>query len=98
VSFAFANPVGERAEGVPRIDLPFEGEALPAHENGRTLIGALPAAVYTTDGDGLITYYNGATAELWGCRPELGKSEFCGSWKLYWPDGTPLPTTNAQWR
>ena len=25
------------------------------------------------------------------CRPELGKSEFCGSWKLYWPDGTPLP-------
>ena len=26
-----------------------------------------------------------------GCRPELGKSEFCGSWKLYWPDGTPLP-------
>jgi PAS domain S-box-containing protein len=24
-------------------------------------------------------------------RPELGKSEFCGSWKLYWPDGTPMP-------
>ena len=24
-------------------------------------------------------------------RPELGKSEFCGSWKMYWPDGTPLP-------
>ena len=28
---------------------------------------------------------------MWGCRPELGKSEFCGSWKLYWSDGTPLP-------
>ena len=27
---------------------------------------------------------------MWGCRPELGKSEFCGSWKLYWADGTPL--------
>src|SRR5690606_23915848 len=22
---------------------------------------------------------------------EIGKSTFCGSWKLYWPDGTPLP-------
>ena len=28
---------------------------------------------------------------MWGCRPEIGKSEFCGSWKLYWSDGTPLP-------
>lgn len=25
-----------------------------------------------------------------GVRPDLGKSEFCGSWKLFWPDGTPL--------
>jgi PAS domain S-box-containing protein len=24
-------------------------------------------------------------------QPELGQSKFCGSWKLYWPDGTPLP-------
>ena len=55
------------------------------------LLQALPAAVYTTDAAGHITFYNEAAAELWGCRPELGKSEFCGSWKLYWPDGTPLP-------
>ncbi|MFE0759211.1 PAS domain S-box protein [Inquilinus sp. NPDC058860] len=59
----------------------------PAHE----LLEALPAAIYTTDAEGRITFYNEAAAELWGCRPELGKSEFCGSWKLYWPDGTPLP-------
>ena len=51
----------------------------------------LPTAVYTTDADGRITFYNEAAAELWGVRPELGKSEFCGSWKLFWPDGTPLP-------
>ena len=56
-----------------------------------SLIQALPAAIYTTDAVGRITFYNEAAAELWGCRPELGKSEFCGSWKLYWPDGTPLP-------
>jgi PAS domain S-box-containing protein len=54
------------------------------------LIQALPAAVYTTDAEGRITFFNEAAAELWGCRPEIGKSEFCGSWKLYWPDGTPM--------
>lgn len=55
------------------------------------LLEALPGAIYTTDASGRITFYNEAAAALWGCRPELGKSEFCGSWKLYWPDGTPLP-------
>lgn len=55
------------------------------------LIQALPAAIYTTDAAGRITFYNEAAAELWGCHPELGKSEFCGSWKLYWPDGRPMP-------
>ena len=40
---------------------------------------------------GRITFYNEAAATLWGCRPVLGSDEWCGSWKLYWPDGTPLP-------
>jgi PAS domain S-box-containing protein len=57
----------------------------------RQLLDALPAAVYTTDAAGRITFYNEAAAALWGCRPELGKSEWCGSWRLFWPDGTPLP-------
>jgi PAS domain S-box-containing protein len=56
----------------------------------RGLLDALPAAVYTTDAAGRITYYNDAAAVLWGHRPPLGTSEWCGSWKLYWPDGTPL--------
>jgi PAS domain S-box-containing protein len=81
------------ASGVPSIPLPLEQAPLPTLENDqfRALIEALPAAVYMTDAAGLITYYNEAAAKLWGCRPELGKSEFCGSWRLYWPDGTPLP-------
>ncbi len=57
----------------------------------RELFEALPAAIYTTDAAGRITYYNDAAAELWGHRPPLGTSEWCGSWKLFWPDGTPLP-------
>ena len=55
------------------------------------LLQALPAAVYTTDAGGRITFYNEAAAALWGCCPELGKSEWCGSWRLYWPDGRPMP-------
>ncbi|MBB3452645.1 PAS domain S-box-containing protein [Rhizobium sp. BK313] len=55
------------------------------------VLEALPEAVYTTDAIGRITFYNKAAAAMWGVSPELGKSEFCGSWKLYWPDGTPLP-------
>src|ERR671922_200692 len=54
------------------------------------LLEALPVAVYTTDAEGRITFYNQAAAEFWGYRPTLG-GLWCGSWKLYWPDGRPLP-------
>jgi PAS domain S-box-containing protein len=57
----------------------------------REVLEALPAAVYITDRNGTIIYYNEAAAALWGHRPELGRSEWCGSWKLYWPDGKVLP-------
>jgi len=68
-------------------------EAAARAELGRfsALLEALPAAIYTTDPAGRITSYNQAAVELWGCRPELGKSEWCGSWRLYWPDGRPMP-------
>ena len=56
----------------------------------RALLDALPAAVYTTDAVGRITFYNRAAVEMWGCRPELGQTQWCGSWRLYWPDGRPM--------
>ncbi|QND44297.1 PAS domain S-box protein (plasmid) [Rhizobium lusitanum] len=55
------------------------------------VLEALPEAVYTTDAIGRITFCNKAAIAMWGVSPKLGESEFCGSWKLYWPDGTPLP-------
>lgn len=68
------------------------GEALTRDDGYfRGIVDGLPAAVYVTDMSGRITYYNEAAADLWGYRPELGKSQWCGSWKLYRPDGTPLP-------
>lgn len=55
------------------------------------VFGQIDAAIYTTDADGWLTYYNDAAAELWGYRPELGKTRWCGSWRIYLTDGTPLP-------
>jgi PAS domain S-box-containing protein len=55
------------------------------------LLAAIPAAVYTTDAEGRITYYNEAAVEFAGRRPTLGSDEWCVTWKLYKPDGTPLP-------
>ena len=55
------------------------------------LLQALPVAVYTTDTEGRITFYNEAAAEFWGHRPEIGKDRWCGSWRLYSPDGRPMP-------
>jgi PAS domain S-box-containing protein len=54
---------------------------------GTELLAALPVAVYTTDPEGNITFYNDAAAALWGYRPELGSSRWCGSYRLFWPDG-----------
>jgi PAS domain S-box-containing protein len=56
----------------------------------REILEALPVAVYTTDTEGCLTFYNEAAARLWGCRPQLGSAQWCGSWRLCWPDGTPM--------
>lgn len=55
------------------------------------LLAAIPAAIYTTDAAGKITYYNEAAVEFAGRRPTIGSDEWCVTWKMYWPDGTPLP-------
>src|SRR5246127_4545862 len=57
----------------------------------RKILDALPAAVYVTDPLGRVTYFNEPAATLWGHRPTIGTSEWCGSWKLFWPDGRALP-------
>jgi PAS domain S-box-containing protein len=57
----------------------------------KELLAAIPAAIYTTDAEGRITYFNEAAVELSGRTPEIGKDQWCVTWKLYRPDGTPLP-------
>jgi PAS domain S-box-containing protein len=55
------------------------------------LIAAVPAAIYTTDAQGKVTYFNQAAVELAGRTPTIGSDEWCVTRKLYRPDGTPLP-------
>jgi len=54
------------------------------------VLQAIPTAVYTTDAKGRITFFNEAAAALWGRRPRLGDDWWCGSWRLFWPDGRPM--------
>jgi two-component system, chemotaxis family, CheB/CheR fusion protein len=54
------------------------------------ILDLLPAAIYVTDAEGRITYFNEAAATLWGCRPRLNSDQWCGSWRLLWPDGNPM--------
>ncbi len=55
------------------------------------LIEALPAAIYTCDAEGRLTFYNKAAVDLWGRSPELQKEFWCGSYRIYRPDGTEMP-------
>jgi diguanylate cyclase (GGDEF)-like protein/PAS domain S-box-containing protein len=62
----------------------------PGDRRYRDLIEALGVAVYTTDSEGHITFFNQAAGVLWGWNPPLRDQLWCGSWRLLWPDGTPL--------
>ena len=55
----------------------------------RNLLQALPAAIYTTDAEGRITFFNRACIEFTGRTPDIGDM-WCVSWKLFQRDGTPL--------
>ena len=57
----------------------------------RSVIEALPAAVYTTDAQGRVTMFNQAAVDFSGRVPEVGSDSWCVTWKLYHPDGTPMP-------
>ena len=54
-------------------------------------LDALPAPIYVTDPEGLVTYFNAACIGFAGRTPAIGKDRWCVSWKLYTDDGVPLP-------
>lgn len=69
-------------------------EALRASEERyRTLFDLGPVAVYSCDAAGVIQQFNRRAAELWGREPASGDTDerFCGSLKLFRPDGSFMP-------
>ena len=68
-----------------------EARLLESERKLQDLLAAIPAAIYTTDAEGKITYFNQAAVDLAGRTPTLGSDEWCVTWKLYRPDGTFLP-------
>lgn len=69
-------------------------------ERYRTLFDLVPAAVYACDADGIIREFNHQAAELWGRAPNTNENvdsrngsveRFCGSHKIYYPDGRFMP-------
>ena len=56
----------------------------------RDLLEALPAAVYTTDAEGNITFFNKACIDIAGRVPAIGE-KWCVTWRLYTAEGVPLP-------
>jgi two-component system CheB/CheR fusion protein len=64
-----------------------------SEERYRTLFDLGPIAVYSIDASGVIQDFNLRAAELWGRKPAPGDSDekFCGSFKMFRPDGTFMP-------
>jgi PAS domain S-box-containing protein len=57
----------------------------------RHVLENMGVAVYTTDAQGRITFFNEEAAALWGRRPEIRVDRWCGSMRVFWPDGSPMP-------
>ncbi len=59
----------------------------------RTLFDLGPVAVYSCDSAGVIQDFNRRAVKLWGRKPvsRSGKERFCGSFKLFHPDGSYIP-------
>jgi len=57
----------------------------------RRVVELSPVAMYVTDAEGRMLSFNPAAANLWGRTPVVGEDQWCGSHKLYHPDGRPMP-------
>jgi PAS domain S-box-containing protein len=82
-----SNPVSTERAPRPR---PVEALIRESDDRYRTLFNLCPVAVYSCATSGVIQAFNQRAADLWGRKPALGDTDeqFCGSYKLFRPDGT----------
>src|SRR5512132_319411 len=71
----------------------FEEKLRRSEERYRALFDLVPVAVCTCDAEGIIQEYNRRAVQLWGGEPGQNgeKPRFCGSYKIYYPDGRLMP-------
>ncbi|HYE45655.1 MAG TPA: PAS domain S-box protein [Caulobacter sp.] len=81
MSSSAADPILERALAA----------VLAGQEALRAALDDLPAAIYVTDADGVVTYFNPACIDFTGRRPEVGRDRWCVTWRLYTNAGEFLP-------
>lgn len=64
-----------------------------SEERFRALFELGPTAIYSCDALGVIQEFNHRAAELWGRTPAAGDTDerFCGSHRLFRPDGSLMP-------
>src|SRR6185437_1979115 len=70
-----------------------EARLRESEERYRALFDLGPVAVYSCDASGVVQSFNRHAAELWGRTPAPGDTDerFCGSYKLFRPDGSFMP-------
>ena len=74
-----------------------EQELLSSEKRMRQVMSLMPAAVYTCDEAGRITYFNDHAVKLWGRAPKLNDEEekYSGSIRIWGVDGSPIPRGEA---
>jgi PAS domain S-box-containing protein len=68
-------------------------DALREKQDGelKAALDKLPAPIYVTDAEGIVTYFNPSCIGFAGRTPAIGKDRWCVTWKLYTDDGRFLP-------
>jgi PAS domain S-box-containing protein len=77
----------ENTNTFPRV---FTESAPLGFDTANALLQVLPAAVYTCDNEGMITFFNKEAEKLWGCTPVTGQDKWCGALKVYNEEGVAL--------
>jgi len=75
----------------------FEARRGPLAVVSQAMLDLMPVAAYVCDRDGAIVGYNARAAALWGRAPTPGDPavRYCGSLRMFDPDGTPLADAAA---
>jgi PAS domain S-box-containing protein len=60
-------------------------------DSTRRILEELGVALYATDAQGVINFYNQAAVDLWGRSPLVGVDRWCGSLRLFSADGSLIP-------